>query len=34
VKVDDIDKLEAFIDLGIDTRDPDFMNQEKIDLLE
>ena len=30
----DIDKLEAFIDLGIDSRDPDFMNQEKIDLLE
>jgi len=29
----DISKLDAFIDLGIDARDPDFMNQEKIDLL-
>lgn len=26
-------KLEAFIDLGINSEDPDFMNQEKIDLL-
>lgn len=26
-------KLDAFIDLGIDARDADFMNQEKIDLL-
>jgi len=29
----DISKLDAFIDLGIDSRDPDFMNQEKINLL-
>ena len=32
-QVRDITKLDAFIDLGIDTRDPDFMNQEKIYLL-
>ena len=29
----DISKLDAFIDLGIDSRDPDFMNVEKINLL-
>ncbi len=32
-KVNDISKLDAFIDLGVDARDPDFMNEEKIDLL-
>ena len=32
-KINDINKLDAFIDLGIDCRDPDFMNKEKIDLL-
>ena len=32
-KVNDINMLDAFIDLGIDSRDPDFMNQEKINLL-
>ena len=32
-KLDDTSKLDAFINLGIDSRDPDFMNQEKIDLL-
>ena len=32
-KIYDMYKLSTFIDLGIDARDPDFMNQEKIDLL-
>jgi len=32
-KVDDITKLDAFIDLGIDSHDADFMNAEKIELL-
>lgn len=32
-KLDDTSKLDAFINLGIDSRDPDFMNEEKINLL-
>ncbi len=32
-KINNMDKLEAFIDLGIDTNNPDWINQEKIDYI-
>ena len=32
-QIDDLDKLEVFIDLGIDSNNPDWINQEKIDYI-
>lgn len=32
-QINDLDKLETFIDLGIDSNNPDWINQEKIDYI-
>ena len=33
IQINNLDKLEVFIDLGIDTSNPDWINKEKIDYI-